>query len=60
MLNPETVAVSIMKELFRVYMEDYNTATLPHENILHFGERQSQDVCCYSRQTTTDSTGYDP
>ncbi|KAG0142876.1 hypothetical protein CROQUDRAFT_680539 [Cronartium quercuum f. sp. fusiforme G11] len=45
MLNLEKVAVSKMKELFRVYMEDYNTTTLPHVKILHFGEIQSQDEC---------------
>ncbi|KAG8905003.1 hypothetical protein FRB99_000876 [Tulasnella sp. 403] len=29
--NPETLAKPALKKLFLTYMEDYNTATLPHE-----------------------------
>ncbi|KAG0148424.1 hypothetical protein CROQUDRAFT_41372 [Cronartium quercuum f. sp. fusiforme G11] len=60
MLNPETVTVSKMKELFRVYMEDYNTATLPHEKFYALEKYEAKMNAIRSGQTTTDSTGYDP
>ncbi|KAG0141810.1 hypothetical protein CROQUDRAFT_51182, partial [Cronartium quercuum f. sp. fusiforme G11] len=56
MLNPEIVAVSKMKELFRVDMEDYITITLPHEK---FHTLENHEAKMFG-QTTTDSTGYDP
>ncbi|EGG03800.1 hypothetical protein DFH28DRAFT_900587 [Melampsora americana] len=60
MLNPETVPVSKMKELFRVYMEDYNTATLPHEKFYALEKYESKMNAIRSGQTTTGDLGYDP
>jgi len=31
LLNPESLTKPALKKLFQSYMEDYNTATLPHE-----------------------------
>lgn len=60
MLNPETVPQNKMKELFRVYMEDYNTATLPHEKYYALEKYEARMDAIRSGQTAVDVEGYDP
>ncbi|GAA5909234.1 hypothetical protein JCM6882_003774 [Rhodosporidiobolus microsporus] len=55
MINPETLPKSKEKEIFKAFMEDYNTGTLPHEkyydlrkyelkmNAVRMGETVSKD-----------------
>lgn len=60
MLNPETVPQVKMKELFKVYMEDYNTATLPHEKYYALEKYEARMEAIRSGNVTTQVDTYDP
>ncbi|KAI8447080.1 hypothetical protein BY996DRAFT_4593935 [Phakopsora pachyrhizi] len=60
MLNPETVSQFKMKELFKTYMEDYNTATLPHEKYYALEKYEARMSAIRSGEMTTAIEGYDP
>lgn len=60
MLNPETVSQIKMKELFKVYMEDFNTATLPHEKFYALEKYEARMNAIRSGNMTTQSDTYDP
>ncbi|MBW0486542.1 hypothetical protein O181_026257 [Austropuccinia psidii MF-1] len=60
MLNPETVPQAKMKELFRAYMEDYNTATLPHEKYYALEKYEAKMNAIRSGFTATNTDTYDP
>ncbi|EFP84262.1 hypothetical protein PGT21_037278 [Puccinia graminis f. sp. tritici] len=59
-LNPETVSQIKMKELFKVYMEDFNTATLPHEKFYALEKYEARMNAIRSGNVTTQSDTYDP
>lgn len=60
MLNPETLSKSQLKKHFNSYMEDYNTATLPHEKYyaLEAFERR-MDAVRAGETLPPDDLGYD-
>ncbi|KNZ62009.1 uncharacterized protein VP01_1324g4 [Puccinia sorghi] len=60
MLNPETVSQNKMKELFKIYMEDFNTATLPHEKYYALEKYETRMNAIRSGEVTTQSDTYDP
>ncbi|KAI9620930.1 hypothetical protein KEM48_007956 [Puccinia striiformis f. sp. tritici PST-130] len=60
MLNPETVSQIKMKELFKVYMEDFNTATLPHEKFYALEKYEARMNAIRSGNVTAQSDTYDP
>lgn len=60
MLNPETVSQIKMKELFKIYMEDFNTATLPHEKYYALEKYEARMNALRSGEVTTQSDTYDP
>ncbi|POW00434.1 hypothetical protein PSHT_12989 [Puccinia striiformis] len=60
MLNPETVSQIKMKDLFKVYMEDFNTATLPHEKFYALEKYEARMNAIRSGNVTAQSDTYDP
>ncbi|WWC92174.1 uncharacterized protein L201_007128 [Kwoniella dendrophila CBS 6074] len=60
-INPETISKDRTKKEFAVYVEDYNTATLPHEKYYDMGKFEFKMNMIRSGQTLPEeSGGYDP
>ncbi|OCF45660.1 tRNA(His) guanylyltransferase [Kwoniella heveanensis CBS 569] len=61
MINPETISKDRTKKEFAVFVEDYNTATLPHEKYYDMAKYDIKMNMIRSGQTLPDeSGGYDP
>nr|XP_018259720.1 uncharacterized protein I303_07788 [Kwoniella dejecticola CBS 10117]OBR81878.1 hypothetical protein I303_07788 [Kwoniella dejecticola CBS 10117] len=60
-INPETISKERTKKEFAVFVEDYNTATLPHEKYYDMAKFELKMNMIRSGQTLPDeSGGYDP
>jgi len=61
MINPESTSRPALKKLFQAYMEDYNTATLPHEKYyaLEAYERRMAAIRDGDLQPAGDEDTYD-
>ncbi|OCF58508.1 hypothetical protein L486_04541 [Kwoniella mangroviensis CBS 10435] len=60
-INPETISKDRTKKEFAVFVEDYNTATLPHEKYYDMSKYEFKMNMIRSGQTLPDETGgYDP
>ncbi|WVQ95477.1 hypothetical protein IAU59_002574 [Kwoniella sp. CBS 9459] len=60
-INPETISKDRTKKEFAVFVEDYNTATLPHEKYYDMAKYDMKMNMIRSGQTLPDeSGGYDP
>nr|XP_019051188.1 hypothetical protein I302_01637 [Kwoniella bestiolae CBS 10118]OCF30118.1 hypothetical protein I302_01637 [Kwoniella bestiolae CBS 10118] len=60
-INPETISKDRTKKEFAIFVEDYNTATLPHEKYYDMSKYELKMNLIRSGQTLPDeSGGYDP
>jgi len=59
-INPETLSKPAQKKLFQSFMEDYNTATLPHEKYYHLESYEKRMSLIRSGGTLPIDDGYDP
>ncbi|WVR08608.1 hypothetical protein IAU60_005663 [Kwoniella sp. DSM 27419] len=59
-INPETVSKDRTKKEFAVFIEDYNTATLPHEKYYDMSRYELKMNMIRSGQTMAETGGYDP
>jgi len=58
--NVETISKSTQKKLFLSYMEDYNTATFPHEKYYALESYERRMALVRSGGTLPIDDGYDP
>jgi len=58
--NIETLSKPAQKKLFQAYMEDYNTATLPHEKYYALEPYERRMTLVRSGATLPIDDGYDP
>ncbi|WWC72465.1 uncharacterized protein I206_106427 [Kwoniella pini CBS 10737] len=60
-INPETVSKERTKKEFAIFVEDYNTATLPHDKYYDMAKFERKMNMIRSGQTLPDESGeYDP
>jgi len=59
-VNPETLSKATRKKLFQSYMEDFNTATLPHEKYYALEAYEKRMTLIRSGGTLPIDDGYDP
>lgn len=59
MINPETLPKSKEKDEFKVYMEAYNTGTLP-EKYVDIGKHEAKMAAIRSGETVVNDDRYDP
>ncbi|EIW69790.1 hypothetical protein TREMEDRAFT_29770, partial [Tremella mesenterica DSM 1558] len=60
-LNPETISKDRQRKEFSIFVEDYNTATLPHEKYYNMTEYEVRMKLIRSGQTLTlEADKYDP
>ncbi|POY71197.1 hypothetical protein BMF94_5508 [Rhodotorula taiwanensis] len=59
MMNPETTTKAKEKELFKQFMEDFNTGTLPHEKYYDLKKYETRMTAIKMGETVETSDSYD-
>lgn len=57
--SPETLTKQKEKEIFRSFMEDYNTVTLPHEKYYDMNKYETKMQAVRMGETVEEDGGYD-
>lgn len=60
MLNPETLSKAKEKEIFKSFMEEYNTGTLPHDKFYDVSKYEARMNAVRMGETVSNDDGYDP
>ncbi|KAL8293643.1 hypothetical protein RQP46_000344 [Phenoliferia psychrophenolica] len=60
MLNPETLSKAKSKEVFKTFMEEFNTGTLPHDKYYDMNKYEARMNSLRNGESVTVSDKYDP